>query len=84
MSFSVENLSWVRELPKFTDDEQKVLLALSDDRYEWRTKRGIARVTGLEDDRVESILAALMTADLVRPSFSQQREVIYGLEERVH
>ena len=82
MAFVTENLSWVRQLSRFTDEEQKVLLALSDERYTWRTKAGIIGVTQLPSERVESVLAGLIQDGLVQPSFSRSGDLIYRLEDR--
>jgi hypothetical protein len=38
-------------------DEVKVFLALDGPRYTWRTMGGIARQTGLSEERVAQILA---------------------------
>ena len=82
MAFATENLSWVRQLPRFSEDEQKVLLALSDERYTWRTKVGIIGVTQLTRDRVEAILAKLIEDEFVQPSLSRAGELIYRLTDR--
>lgn len=82
MAFVTENLSWVRQLSRFTDEEQKVLLALSDERYNWRTKAGIIGVTQLTSERVESVLAGLIQDGFVQPSFSRSGDLIYRLADR--
>jgi hypothetical protein len=68
---------------RFDPDEQKVLLALSQDGYRWRTRERIAEVTGLDPQVVDEKLSDLISADLVRPSFSKKKEIIFGLRERV-
>jgi hypothetical protein len=83
VAFEVENLSWVKQLPRFSDEEQKVLLALSDERYKWRTIKGIVATTGLEKNRVKEALATLIQDGFVRPWFSRNQELIYGLVERL-
>lgn len=83
MAYAVQKLKWVREAPELDDVKQKVLLALSDDRYEWRTKRGLLATTGLSAEQLEGALADLIREDFVRPSLSRARELIYGLKERV-
>ncbi len=79
MAYAVENLSWIREMPRLNDEQQKVLLALSHDRYIWRTKQGLMNATGLERDQLESALADVIARNLVRPSFSRNGDIIYGL-----
>lgn len=77
------NLKWLQNLSDFTPDQQKVLLALSHERYRWRTRDRIIEVTGLPLGVVDSVLSELIRKDLVRPSFSKKKEVIFGLKERV-
>ena len=76
-------LDWQRNLRRFDDDEQKVLLALSHDRYRWRTRDRIAEVSGLDSLTVDEVLSKLISKDLIRPSFSKKKEIIFGLRERV-
>jgi hypothetical protein len=83
MAFLTENLGWTRQLARFNHDERKVLLTLSDDRYVWRTKEGIIATAGIDKERVESILAALIEDGIVRPAFSRDRDVLFALAERV-
>jgi len=77
------NLNWLQRLDDFTPEEQKVMLGLSDDKYKWRTKDRLKDVTGLDARAFESSLAALIKRDLVRPSFSKNKNIIFGLRERV-
>jgi len=34
MLYETEKLAWVKDLPTFSDEEQRVLLALSDSRFQ--------------------------------------------------
>lgn len=65
-------------------DEIKVFMALDGPAYTWRTFGGIARQTGLPEDRVAQIIAKY-SPDLVRlsetPSISG--EALVGLVENV-
>jgi hypothetical protein len=79
----LSNLKWQEELSRFGPEEQKVLLALSHPTFKWRTRERLLTATGLSDSELDSTLAALMRKGLVRPSFSKNRSVIYGLRERV-
>ncbi|HZK82882.1 MAG TPA: hypothetical protein VFC46_17495 [Humisphaera sp.] len=83
MAYDVENLTWVKQWPQLNDDEQLVLLALSDERFQWRTLKGIIAATALDRAVVEEVLAKLIREKLVRPSFSREREIIYGLVDRI-
>ena len=83
MSYSTQNLRWIELAPELSEAEQKILLALSSDKYVWRTKERLLAVTGLPRDELESSLANLIKRGLVRPSFSKSRNLIYGLVERV-
>lgn len=77
------HLDWVKSLPEYSAEQQKILLALSDERYKWRARERLADVTGLTPAELDANLAALLQKGLVKPSFSKQRTIIYGLKERV-
>ena len=88
MSMSTEpvyktDLTWLQRLGEFSEGEKKVLLALSNAKYRWRTKDRLSDVTGLPPAELESMLAGLIAKDLVRPSFSKNKNIIFGLRERV-
>jgi DNA-binding MarR family transcriptional regulator len=70
-------------LDEFSPEEQKVLLALSHSRYRWRTRNRLLEVTGLDQKTLDRTLSRLISRDLVRPSFSKKKEIIFGLRERV-
>jgi hypothetical protein len=76
-------LIWLKRLGEFSEGEKKVLLALSNTKYKWRTKDRLLDVTGLPPAELESMLAGLIAKDLVRPSFSKNKNIIFGLRERV-
>jgi hypothetical protein len=77
------NLEWQTRLSEFDDNQQKVLLALSHNKFEWRTKDRLQEVTGLSANNLDDCLSALIAKELVRPSFSKKRQLIFGLRERV-
>ena len=77
------DLKWLAEISKFSDKEQKVLLALSHEKYKWRTKERLASTTGLTNEQLDSVLASLIEKGYVRPSFSKKKNLIFGLRERV-
>lgn len=79
----LSNLEWMRTLQAFSDQEQKVLLALSHGRFKWRTRPKISKASGLSKDEIDRLLSNLIEAGLVRPSFSRTKKVIFGLRERV-
>ena len=65
-------------------DEIKVFMALDKPEYTWRTMRGIARQTGLSEDRVSQILAKYnseLTWQAETPSVSGS--ALVGLIEKV-
>ena len=82
MSYQTD-LKWLGKLSNFSTEQQKVLLALSDERYKWRAKDRLAAVTALEPEKLDDVLALLIKNDVVRPSFSKNRNIIFGLRERV-
>lgn len=77
------DLIWQRHLEDFSPEEQKVLLALSHSKYRWRTRERVCEVTGLDPKTCDSTLAQLISKDIVRPSFSKKKHIIFGLRERV-
>jgi hypothetical protein len=65
-------------------DEEKVFLALDGPQYTWRTMGGIARQTGLSEERVAEILAKYnlkLTRLSETPSISGS--ALVGLIEKV-
>jgi len=76
-------LDWLKQLTGYSEEKRKVLLALSHEKYLWRSKEKISTVTGLSDFEVDSILSDLMSEDKVRASLSKKKNVIFGLRERV-
>ena len=78
-----EKLNWTKEFDKYDEDEQKVLAALSNKDYDWRSKVALERVTGFDSKTLEKTLARLMKKEVVRPGFSQSKELIFGLKEIV-
>lgn len=77
------NLKWMKQLNLFKPEEQKVLLALSHDKYEWRTRDRLIEITGFEPSQLDSLLSELIEKDFVRPSFSKTKNIIFGLREVV-
>lgn len=76
-------LDWMKRLDDFTPEQQRLLLALSHDKYKWRTRDRLLEVTGMEPQHLDSTLSELIDRDTVRPSFSKNKNVIFGLRERV-
>ncbi len=76
-------LDWIKNLEGFEPNEQKVLLALSNEQYKWRTRDRLIEVTGLSGTGLDSILSKLISQNVIRPSISKQKKVIVGLTERV-
>jgi hypothetical protein len=66
-------------------DEIKVFMALDGPEYTWRTMRGIARQTGLSEDRVAQILFKYNYLNLTRLSAtpSVSGSALVGLVEKV-
>ncbi len=79
----LNDLKWMKQLTKFKPNEQKVLLALSNEKFKWRTKKKIREATGLDKDQVEKSLAHLLGDSWIRASFSKNKKLIFGLVERL-
>ncbi len=77
------NLKWLTQFSQFSPEQQKILLALSNEQYKWRAKDRLRAVTALEPEVLDNALAQLMKKNVVRPSFSKKRNIIFGLRERV-
>jgi RIO-like serine/threonine protein kinase len=84
MAAYLSNLQWMRNLQEFDPEEQKVLLALSHERYRWRTRDRLLEVTGLNQKELDFVLSRLIDKGLIRATFSKKHEVIFGLKERVN
>lgn len=79
----VNGLEWMKKLKDFTEDQQRLLLALSHQKYVWRTKDRLQEVTAIPSDKLEAELSELIAKDLIRPSLSKKKNIIFGLRERV-
>lgn len=65
-------------------DEIKVFLALEGTGYTWRTMAGVARQTGLSEDRVAQILAKYnLTLTRLSEAPSVSGSALVGLIEKV-
>jgi DNA-binding transcriptional regulator PaaX len=79
----LNKMKWQMELSEYGELEKKVLLALSHEKYSWRTRGRIAKSTGMSESEVDRTLEELISKDKVRASFSKKKSVIFGLRERV-
>ncbi len=76
-------LSWMSNLPLYSEDERKVLLALSHEKYRWRTRDRIIKVTNLTPKKVDTLLAEFMEKEIVVVSKGRSGNIIFGLREIV-
>lgn len=83
-------LAWRKSPASFSEQQQRVLLALSHRKHIWRTRQRLLEVTGLPQEDLDAALSELIRADLLRPSCCaspqgspRQRDIIFGLSERV-
>ena len=79
----MNDLEWMSDLDDFSVSEQKVLLALSHDKYKWRSRDRISQLTRINPRRLDRVLSGLLEEGLIRPAFSANQKIVYGLEERV-
>lgn len=77
------NLKWMADFSKFDEAEQKLLVALSHQKYKWRTKDRLSAATGLAPDALNKTLEDLMRKNVVRTSISRNKNIIFGLRERI-
>jgi hypothetical protein len=64
-------------------DEIKVFMALDKPEYTWRTMRGIARQTGLSEERVHQILTKYNQLARLSEGPSVSGSALVGLIEKV-
>ena len=76
-------LEWNKSLSDLSENEQKVLLALSHIKYKWRTRDRLLKVTNLDESTLDKTLSVLIHKSFIRPSFSKKKNLIYGLIGRV-
>lgn len=77
------DLEWMQSLDNFTYEQQKVMLALSHEKYRWRSRDRLLRLTLLDPKTLDRTLSDLIVAEYVRPTFSKKRNIIFGIRERV-
>ena len=78
-----DKLEWFQRAREYDTNEKKVLLALSNKKYLWRTMDSLEDVTDLYYDDLAATLTELLRKDLVMGSFSSQiQEPVFGLVER--
>lgn len=83
MSF-VKQLRWRKNFENFSPDQQKLMLAVSDTRYLWRSLDRLEGVTRLDPKTFTEALNDLMAQGWIRASVSQVRkEPVFELVERV-
>jgi hypothetical protein len=77
-----ENMNWQQTVKDA--DEIKVFMALDRPDYTWRTISGIARQTGLSEDRVAQILSKYnLTLTRLSETPSASGSALVGLIEKV-
>jgi RIO-like serine/threonine protein kinase len=78
------DLAWIEKIPDYSENERRILLALSHAQYKWRSREKLRSITGIDEKELDATLAKLLQSDVVVPSFSKAtREIIFGLKERV-
>ncbi len=83
MSTFLKDLEWREHPEDFTWAEQRILLALSNDRWEWRTVDNLKAVVRLSESEYHEALTTLMSDGLARGWITYDWQPIPGLAERV-
>lgn len=83
MSTFLKDLAWREHPEDFSWAEQRILLALSNKRWEWRTVDNLKAVVRLPESEYHDALASLMEDGLVRGWITDDWQPILGLAERV-
>jgi DNA-binding MarR family transcriptional regulator len=76
-------LKWRKHPEDFSIDQRKILLALSNKKWLWRTLGSLQRATGLSQEALVTNLKELLERGLVKGSVSKETEPVFGLIERV-
>jgi hypothetical protein len=63
-------------------DVEAVMAALENEKYDWRTLRGIARETGLPKEKILGILAQEKDSIIQSPTPSDKGEELYTTRNR--
>lgn len=63
-------------------EEEKVIGALNDSHYEWRTIKGLSTATGLDASKVLSIIEKNASEIVQSSSFSPAGEALYSTREK--
>lgn len=77
------DLDWLRDVEDFSEEEKKIMLALSHEKYLWRNRNRLLELTRMRPRKLDRTLAALIGDDLIRPAFSKKQNIVFGLKERV-
>jgi len=83
MEYNTTGLDWVKHFSALTEAEQKVLVALSHDRWKWRSKKALESVTRLESSELDRTLANLVQRNIVSGGLSESGQLLFALAERV-
>ena len=79
-----QTLKWRKHPEDFEPAQRRILLALSNKQWRWRTLESLQKATRLPSEQLAPGLRDLMEDGVVRGSISKgPREPIYGLVERV-
>ncbi len=83
MTTFLRDLTWREHPEDFSWAEQRILLALSNKRWEWRTVDNLKSVVRLPEEEYHDALASLMADGLVRGGITDDWQPLLGLAERV-
>ena len=83
MATYLNDLDWRSHPEDFDPNERKILLALSNERWDWLTVGALRKSANLREQKFEDALVSLMRDRLVRGGRSEDWQAILGLAERV-
>ena len=83
MAEFLKDLDWRSHPDDFTEDERRILMTLSQERWSWVTINALRLSTRLPEPEFGDALASLMSDGLVRGGRSDDWRAIFGLTERV-
>ena len=65
------------------DAQPKIVTALTGGGYYWRTRDRLLAAISLAPEQIDSAFAQLLEQNVVKPAFSKNHNVIFGLRKRV-
>ena len=83
MATYLKGLDWRSHIEDFDPNERRILLALSDERWDWLTVGALRKSANLPEEDFGDALESLMWDGIVRGARTEDWQAVLGLAERV-